>query len=101
MKTQVGQQLWEVEWCSKVVYDDCGDLTPDACEYTVRRFDDKIKADKFARETYPRAGFGSVRITPVIAVDDFGLGQVTSYEANGRCGFFEGETHNDSWNSKN
>ena len=95
MKTEIGQQLWEVEWCSKVVREDNGDLSPDACEYSVRRFTDKTKANKFAGEIYPRDGFGSVRITPVVAVDDFGVGRVTSYEANGDSVFYEGERPND------
>jgi hypothetical protein len=92
MKTKIGQELWEVEWCSQLAYDQGGDLRPDGCTYSVRRLPTKNQAESFARHIYPQDRLGSVRITPVRAVDQLGMGRVTGYEASGLSEFYEGET---------
>lgn len=90
--SKVGDQLWEVEWCSNAPCDEHGDFLPDQCEYRFRRFTTRDKADEFAQRIYPEDAFGSVRITPVVGVDAFGLGRVTSYQPAGDSDFYEGTT---------
>lgn len=88
MRYVVGQRYWEVEWCPEARSFD-GECFPDDYKYVRRRFSSKEAALEFAKQVLPKDAFRSVRVTPVVAVDDFDLGRVTDFEAAGPSEFFE------------
>lgn len=63
--SKVGDEAWEVEWCSDVPKDENGDSISDRAVMHVRTFKTKAAALKCAREAFPKDFFGSVAITPV------------------------------------
>lgn len=53
---------WQVKWCSRMRFDDCGDMMPDLAEYTIRNFPNKGLAAAFAVKITPDDYFACVRI---------------------------------------
>lgn len=62
-KPRVGDECWEVEWCTEIPLDKNGDAVLDQCTMKDRLFKTEAAAWKHAKKVYPLDKFGSVAVT--------------------------------------
>src|SRR5262245_11962459 len=96
MKPKIGDETWEVEWCSMCPKNKEGDYELDQASYSFRHCKAKGNAVNHARKVYPACLFGSVRITPMRFVpydeDDAATMPHAGYwDAIGDVEYYEGE----------
>lgn len=91
MKTKsIGQKAWEVEWCSEVpLIPGTKDADMDQAKYHVALFPNVGLARSFAKRILPKDWFGSVRLTPMEAVDEYDIGRATGWEPCGETEHIE------------
>jgi hypothetical protein len=53
-RPRIGDECWFVEWCSKLAFDECGDVDRDNCKNTTRRVNTREEAEALAKEVWPR-----------------------------------------------
>lgn len=68
---KLGDEAFEVEWCSDLPSDGYGGVDMDQAKYNSRVFKSKQWAETFARIVYPKDKFGGVRLTRVILEDPY------------------------------
>lgn len=93
---RVGDEAFEVEWCSDLPRNEYGDADMDRAVMHIRTFKTKGAAMRYARQVYHRDAFGSVSITPVRfmpydADDAARLPTIGFWDSCGHTEHYEGE----------
>lgn len=97
-RARVGDIRWQVEWCSALVFDECGDVDRDACKMSRKTFATRDEARAFAESVYPQATetFGVVEVDEIefVAYDDDDadtMPHVGYWQHIGETEYFSGE----------
>ena len=59
---KIMEKRYQVEWCSKMRFDEIGDMIPDLAEYSIRNFPTLGLADAFATKMITVCHFGCPQI---------------------------------------
>lgn len=97
---RVGDELYRVEWCKALVFDECGDVDRDQCEMAYKYFqaDERDKARAFAESVWPKTQetFGIVEVdliefVPYDETEAASRPRVGFWECRGETEIFSGE----------
>ena len=97
-RPQVGDLCWKVEWCSKLAFNECGDVDRDSCTMARKILPTQQEAEAFAVKTFPvtTQTFGVVEITPLeFTMEDADLYPRGHWQYCGDTYYFEGESNDD------
>lgn len=66
-RARIGDKRWEVEWVSKLVFDEYGDMDIDRNEVSYAHFDSENEAVAYVKTVWPIAEktIGQVEVTPI------------------------------------
>ena len=73
-RPQLGDRMFEVEWCTKIPRDENGDADLDRATYRIGMVATREAALALAKKVYPQDQFGCVAVTEMEYSDELGDG---------------------------